>query len=127
MTPMRLICGPSCLNSLMGCSTGTFMLAPVTFFASAPMTLPHGRSKAQELLEGGQHRLGIVLVQRVDGPRDLDELPPGELLGHPLGDLAVEDHALLAAQHEGGDGNRLEHAPPVDVELGPLLLDAGMQ
>jgi hypothetical protein len=37
MTPMRLICCPSCLNSRIDCSTGTFMLAPGTFLVPAPL------------------------------------------------------------------------------------------
>src|SRR5215831_13850024 len=83
-------------------------------------------SEGEEVLERGEHRVRIVLVQRVDGARNLDEAPLRELTPHPLGHVTVEDRARLAPQHEGGRGDRADDAPPVEIGLGAPLLHAGM-
>jgi peptide/nickel transport system substrate-binding protein len=80
--------------------------------------------EAEKLLERGEDGLGIVLVQRVNSPRNLDEPAPRELLGHPLGDVTVQHGAALAAEHERRRRDRAQDRPPVEVELGPSLLDA---
>src|SRR5215472_14856008 len=83
-------------------------------------------SEGEEVLERGEHRVGIVLVQRVDGAGNLDEAPLRELTPHALGHVTIEDRARLAPQHQGGRGDRADDAPPVEIGLGAPLLDAGM-
>src|SRR5215470_4526764 len=75
-------------------------------------SLRAGGSEGEEVLERGEHRVGIVLVQRVDGPRDLHEAPVRELAPHALGHVPVENGARLAAQDQGGRGDRAHDAPP---------------
>src|SRR5262245_53736152 len=89
-------------------------------------SLGAGGSEGEEVLERGEHRLGIVLVERVDGARNLHEASLGKLAPHALRHVAVEDRARLATQHQGGRGDRAHDAPPVEIGLGASLLHAGM-
>src|SRR5262245_52469886 len=83
-------------------------------------------SEGEKILERGEHRVGIVLVERVDGARDLHEASLRKLAPHALGHVAVENRARLAAQDQGGRGDRAYDAPPVEIGLGAPLLYAGM-
>ena len=80
---MRLTCGPSCLKSLIGCSTGTFMLAPVTFLVVRPITL--GGLRTMAYTTGIERRPADHGLERPD-PNGEDEvrldlrLDLGELL-----------------------------------------------
>src|SRR5262245_12658762 len=65
-------------------------------------------SEAEEPPERGEDGLGIVLVQRVDGARDLDKRAVGKVPAHPLGHVLVEHRALRAAQHERRRRDRLQ-------------------
>src|SRR5262245_61380449 len=89
-------------------------------------SLGAGGSEGEEVLERGEHRLGIVLVEGVNGAGNLHEAALGELAPHALRHVAVEDRARLAAQDQGRRGNRAHDTPPVEIGLGTSLLHAGM-
>src|SRR5262249_17105942 len=78
------------------------------------------------LPERGEDGVGVVFVQRVNGAWNLDEFPARKLLGHALGNVAVEDGALRAAEHERRRLDRPHDPPPVHVRLRPMRLHRGM-
>src|SRR2546423_325617 len=80
----------------------------------------------EEVFQRRDDGLGIVLVERVDRARDLDEASVRQLLAHALGDVTIQDVAHLAAQDQRGTPDRAQRRPPVEVDLRPPFLDARM-
>ncbi len=58
----------------------------------------------QEFLQGGEDGVGVVLVQRVDGPRNLHEAAVRQLPPHPLRHVAVEHGAAPPRAAPGSAG-----------------------
>ena len=71
----------------------------------------------QEILERGEDGVGVVLVQRVHGARDLDEAAARQLSAIRSATSRSRMALLLAAQHQRRRRDGPEHRPPVDVEL----------
>src|SRR5438046_10155086 len=57
-------------------------------------------SERKVCAERVQDGFGVVLVQRVDGARDLDQRAARQLARHALGDVGVAHGALCAAQQQ---------------------------
>src|SRR2546428_3675686 len=130
MTPRMTSWGPRCGMSCTTRETSTTE-SPVstpslnssknTIFMVASLW-----SEFQERTEGLEHRLGIVLVQGVYGARDLDQRAARQLARHALGHVAVEHHALGAAQQQQRRLDLAHDRPPVHVAHHAALLDGRM-
>src|SRR5947207_5027964 len=130
ITPRMMSCGPRCGMSCTTRATSTtaspFSTPSVNSSKNTIFMVASLWSEFQECAQRVEDRFGVVLVQRVDGARDLDERAARQLARHALGHIGVEHHALGAAQQQQRRLDLANGRPPVDVAHHAALLDRRM-